>query len=300
MTQTQWIYVAIVLIVGGLTVWGVLKAIAQFKRRRISRLGNIENLNPVKTMAPPGVTDRSTLADAAQSIQGRFSIIRRAAILLAVLLILPLLALPFLSYIPITSISVLVSAFGIILGIAARPIIENFISGVLLSFSSNIRLGDTVIVDGQYGVIEDITMLHTSIKTWDWKRYVIANSDMLNREMINFSVKDSYIWAHVEFWVSTDADLTLVRDLALRIANQYSAKSITEAPRFWVMEMGQTAVKCWVAAWADSAANAWNMQHNVRTELVLELANQGVSTHLNRHEVGTLPKVADFAGQPSE
>lgn len=82
MTQTQWIYVAIVLIVGGLTIWGVLKAIARFKRRRISRLDDFENLNAVNTIAPPGVTDGSTLADAAQSIQGRFSIIRRAAILL--------------------------------------------------------------------------------------------------------------------------------------------------------------------------------------------------------------------------
>ncbi len=283
MSQNQWIYLVVVLFGGALLIWGLLKTIARFKRRRISRLGDIEDINPVSTVAPPGVTDNSTLAQAADNIQGRFSIIRRAVIVAGALLLLPLLIIPFSSYLPLTSISVLISALGIIIGIAARPIIENFIAGVLMSFSSSIRLGDTVIVDGYYGVIEDITLLHTSIKTWDWKRYVISNSDMLNREMVNFTMKDNFIWAHVEFHVATDADLQQVRDCALRIAGQYSSAKIKEGPRFWVMEMGPTSIKCWVAAWAESAADAWNLQHNVRTELVIELSANGIPTQLNRH-----------------
>lgn len=285
MTRIEWIYLTVVLLAGSLLIWGALKAISRFKRRRLHRLEGMEDINPISTVAPPGSSGQSTLNNAAESILGRFSIIRRAVIVVSALLLLPLLVLPFLSYIPLTSISVLVSALGIVVGIAARPIIENFIAGILMSFSANIRLGDTVIVDGYYGIIEDITMLHTSIKTWDWKRYILSNSDMLNREMVNFSVKDSYIWAHVEFWVSTQADLPTVRDIALRIASQYTSPQIEETPRFWVMELGQTAVKCWVAAWALSAADAWNMQHNVRTELVMELGAHNIATHLNRHEV---------------
>jgi len=285
MSRTEWIYLAVVLVVGFLLIWGILKVIARFKNRRLNRLESIEDINPISTIAPPGSSAQSTLKNATDSILGRFSIIRRSIIVIGVLVLLPLLVLPFLSYIPLTSISVLISALGIIVGIAARPIIENFIAGILMSFSSNIRLGDTVIVDGYYGIIEDITMLHTSIKTWDWKRYVLSNADMLNREMVNFSVKDAYIWAHVEFWVSTNADLPTVRDIALRVAGQYTPQEIEETPRFWVIELGQTAVKCWVAAWATSAADAWNMQHNVRTELVMELGAHNIATHLNRHEV---------------
>lgn len=287
MIQTHWIYLTVVIAAGSFFIWIVLKTISRFKRRRINRLDNIEDYNPVSTVAPPGVTEDSTLASAAKSIHGRFSIIRRAAILLGVSLLIPLLVLPFMSYIPITSISVFVSALSIILGIAARPIIENFISGILLSFSSNVHLGDTVIVDGQYGVIEDITMLHTSIKTWDWKRYVLSNSDMLNREMINFSVKEPYIWSYVEFWVSTSADLPTVRNIALQAAGRYTSPHIQELPRFWVIEMGQKAIKCWVAAWSESAAQDWNTKHNIRTEIVVELSKHGIDTHLNRFEMKT-------------
>lgn len=299
MTQTQWIYLAIVIVVGSFIIWLALKTIARFKRRRLSRLDDIEEYNPVNTIAPPGVTDDSTLANAARNIQGRFSIIRRSAIVLGMLVLLPLLFLPFISYIPITSISVLLSALGIILGIAARPIIENFISGILLSFSSNVHLGDTVIVDGHYGVIEDITMLHTSIKTWDWKRYVLSNADMLNKEMVNFSVRESYIWSYVEFWVSPSADLPTVRDTALRVAGQYTSSQIKEAPRFWVIEMGKTAIKCWVATWSDSAAHDWNTKHNIRTELVMELSKQGISTHLNHLEMEAKPR-AVMQGEAEE
>ncbi|NBC09055.1 MAG: mechanosensitive ion channel [Bacteroidetes bacterium] len=291
MTQTQWIYLTIVIAAGSFIIWLALKTITRFKRRRLSRLDDIEDYNPVNTIAPPGITDGSTLANAAKNIQGRFSIIRRSAIVLGISLLLPLLVVPFISYLPIASISVVISAFGIILGIAARPIIENFISGILLSFSSNVHLGDTVIVDGYYGVIEDITMLHTSIKTWDWKRYVLSNSDMLNKQMVNFSVREPYIWSYVEFWISPSADLPTVRDTALRVAGQYTSSQIKEAPRFWVIEMGKTAIKCWVATWSDSAAQDWNTKHNIRTELVMELAKQGIGLHLNQIEVENKPSL---------
>jgi len=285
MTQTIWIYVSLVALGGILLLYGLLKIIAGYKKRKLQRLEEIETLNPVKTVSPPGDSPEASLERAADNISGRFSIIRKGTITFSVLIIILIGVLPFSTKLPITSISLLVSAFGIVLGIAARPIIENFISGILLSFSSAIRLGDTVVIDGYYGTVEDISMLHTTVKTWDWKRYIVANSDMLKREVINFSVHDTYIWAHVEFFISPEADLSSVRYTAMRIAEQYNASQVKEKPRFWVMEMGEKAIKCWIAAWATSPANAWSVQHNIRTDLMIALQEMGVATHLHQHQL---------------
>jgi small-conductance mechanosensitive channel len=285
MTQTIWIYIALVASGGGLFLFGILQAIASYKKRKLMRLEDIESLNPVKTISPPSDSQEATLERAADNISGRFSIIRKGTIAFSIFLIILIGLLPFSTQLPFTSISLLVSAFGIVLGIAARPIIENFISGILLSFSSAVRLGDTVIIDGFYGTVEDITMLHTTVKTWDWKRYIIANSDMLKREVVNYSVRDTYIWAHVEFYVSPEADLSAVRYTALRVAEQYNASQVKEPPKFWVIAMGETAMKCWIAAWATSPANAWAIQHNIRTDLVMALQEMGVKTQLNQHQL---------------
>lgn len=220
MTQTIWIYVSLVALGGALLLYGLLKMIGGYKKRKLQRLEEIETLNPVKTVSPPGDSPEASLERAADNISGRFSIIRKGTITFSILIIILIGVLPFSTKLPITSISLLISAFGIVLGIAARPVIENFISGILLSFSSAIRLGDTVVIDGYYGTVEDISMLHTTVKTWDWKRYIVANSDMLKREVINFSVHDTYIWAHVEFFISPEADLSSVRYTAMRIAEQ--------------------------------------------------------------------------------
>lgn len=285
MTQTVWIYISLVILGGAATLYALLRVIAKYKYRRLDRLENLEGINPINTVTPPGDSTASTLELAADSITGRFSIIRKGAIFSVILLIILIGFIPFYGALPLTSISLLVSALGIILGIAARPIIENFISGILLSFSSGVRLGDTVIIEGYYGTIEDISFLHTSIKTWDWKRFIISNSDMLKRQLINFSVRDNYVWAHVEFYVAINADLAAVRSTALRIAEQYKSKEVEGSPRFWVIDMEKSAAKCWIAAWATSPAEAWQLQHHIRTDLILALQEIGVQPHLNHHQL---------------
>lgn len=285
MMQTIWIYISLVAAGGGLLLYGLLRIITGYKKRKLQRLGEIEALNPVKTVSPPGDSKEDSLVRAADNISGRFSVIRKGTIAASILILVMIAILPFSTELPITSISLLVSAFGIVLGIAARPIIENFISGILLSFSSAVRLGDTVVVDGYYGTVEDITMLHTTVKTWDWKRYIISNSDMLKREVINYSVHDTFIWAHVEFFVSPQANLSDVRYTALRIAEQYNATEVKEPPRFWVIEMKETSIKCWIAAWTTSPADAWSVQHYIRTDLVAALQEMGIATQLNHHQL---------------
>ncbi|TXB63280.1 mechanosensitive ion channel family protein [Phaeodactylibacter luteus] len=287
MTQQIAIYIITVLAGGGLTLWATLTVISRYKQRKIRRISELDEFNAVNTELPPTDPSEATLQQAADNISGRFSIIRKGAIVLITLAFLLLALVPFHKVLPLTSISVLISAFGIVLGIAARPVIENFISGILLSFSSNIRLGDTVVIDGQYGTVEDISFLHTCVKTWDWKRYIIANSDMIRREVINFTAKDNLIWAHVEFFVAPAEDLQEIRRIALDAARQHTAPGITEAPRFWVMAMQEQSTKCWVAAWANSPAEAWELQHNLRTTLTLALRKKGIAPHLNHHQLAS-------------
>lgn len=66
-------------------------------------------------------------------------------------------------------IFLLIFVFGIVLGIVVRLVIENFIFGIFFSFFFVIWLGDIVVIDGYYGMVEDIFMLYMIVKIWDWK-----------------------------------------------------------------------------------------------------------------------------------
>ena len=61
-------------------------------------------------------------------------------------------------------------AAGIVVGLAARPLLTNLIAGIQLAITQPIRIGDAVIVENEWGWIEEITGTYVVIKVWDWRR----------------------------------------------------------------------------------------------------------------------------------
>lgn len=246
------IYLFAVGICGVLIIWWSDRRINRTERKRKRRIKKFREFESVETSTPVDNPIREARETAVDSIESRFSIIRKVSFFSLVIIWVLALVYPFLGSIPAAFISVLVASSGIIIGVAARPFIENLISGIVISFSHPIRIGDTVIVDNYYGSVEDITLTHTVIKIWNWRRYIIPNQKMLSKEIVNCTINDAYQWTHVEFYAAYDADLDLVRDLAVRAASESSYFAEYEEPKFWIMEMEEKGVKCWIAAWADS------------------------------------------------
>jgi len=192
------------------------------------------------------------------------------------------MALPFLGEIPAATVSIVAAAVTVSIGIAARPVVENAISGLVISFSEPFRIGDTVDIDSFYGTIEDINITHTVVKLWDWKRYVIPNSQMLQSKFLNYSLFDTHIWAYIEFFVAYDADLTEVRRIAINAAEEATGNGDLEAPQLWIVDTDQQSARCWVAAWVSSPSERWTVTHEMRTGLIKGFAKAGIKTHSYR------------------
>lgn len=65
---------------------------------------------------------------------------------------------------------------GIAAGLAARPVLENLIAGLQIAFTQPIRLDDVLIVNTEYGTVEEITSTYVVLKLWDWRRMVVPLS----------------------------------------------------------------------------------------------------------------------------
>ena len=77
---------------------------------------------------------------------------------------------------------------GIALGFAARDTVENIISGVSILVDQPFRIGDTVIVEGTYGVISEITLRTTRIRTPKNEVLVVPNQQMANEKVLNHTI----------------------------------------------------------------------------------------------------------------
>ncbi len=248
-----------------------------------ARAGRVEDLQHVQTIAsasPLKKPVRVFKERALDSISKRFSLIKGMVSFCVAAVWLAAVALPLLDKVPQTFISILVAGGAIIIGIAAKPFVENVISGIVLSISRYINLGDTVVLDEEYGIVEDMSLTHTIIRLWDRRRFIIANSVLINKELCNYSLYDSWLWAHIEFWVSYEADIAKVRDISIHAASKSEHVSDFEPPKFWIMKMDKEGIQCWVAAWARNPADAWALKADMRTEIIKELQRQGIQTHI--------------------
>lgn len=246
-------------------------------------IDQLQSADSVATSTPLDKPLLSFKTRAKRSVANRFSIFRRVATILVLLLLIITVSFPFIDQLPQTFLSILVGSAAIITGMAARPFIENFLSGIAITSSKMLNIGDTILLNNNYGTIEDISPTHTVVKIWDWRRFVIPNSKMINHEFINYSLYDSWQLAYVEFFVAYQTDMQRIKELAQEAAKKSRHYAAIEEPSFWIMETTKETIKCWVAAWAKSPLEAWELKADIRTELILQFNKEGIETHLNYH-----------------
>ena len=285
MTDTTILYPAIISFLLIIILIILQVVFRPYIKRRKALIDQLESADPIAISTPLDRPLHSFKSRAKRSVSNRFSIFRRVATIFILLLLIIALSFPFIDQLPQAFLSILVGSAAIITGMAARPFIENFLSGVAITSSKMVKIGDTVLLNDQYGTIEDISSTHTVVKLWDWRRFVIPNSAMINRAFINYSLYDSWQLAHVEFFVAYKTDMQRVKELAQAAARKSKHYAGIEEPSFWIMETTKETIKCWVAAWAASPLEAWELKADIRTELILQFRKEGIETHLNYHSV---------------
>lgn len=283
LSVAEQIYVGLVLAVGGYALVRTLMLLGVTRRLRIRGVQERRRFESVRTGSPVDDPKAVALERGIESIEKHFSVLRRLLIPLIAFLTLLLAAPAFLASTSATTASMTGAVIAVVLGLALRPFLENAVGGLVISSSGLVRIGDTVRLDDWYGTIEDITTTHTTIKVWDWRRYLVPNSRMLQSAFFNYSLFDTYQWAYVEFWVAPDVDLDEVREIAVQSPLRSAHFSKREEPKFWIIRIEKDAICCWVAAWADTPSGAWALTNDIRTELLGELRRRGIPLSLQRH-----------------
>ncbi len=220
-----------------------------------------------------------------ESTENRFSFLSKALPITLFSLWLIVIALPYIGKIPSTYISIVTAIVSVLAGFALRPFLENLFAGVVMSFFKYIKIGDTVIIDGHYGLLEEIGLAYSVIKKWDWRRIVIPNSKMLNKEVQNLTLRDRHVWAYVEFFVAPGSGIERVKQLAVQAAKKSPYFYDIEEPSFWVMAIEKDGIKIWIAAWAKTPSDAWELRNDMRTNIIISLEKEKIP--LQKFNLGT-------------
>jgi small-conductance mechanosensitive channel len=130
------------------------------------------------------------------------------------------------------------AVLGLVLGFAAQRTIGNFIAGLLIAFTQPVRLGDEVEVEGGRGVVEEIGLTYTWVRTPDNDQLVIPNEKLVSETLRNSTIRSPRTLAEVTVHVPLTADLrALVSALERDSTEAYVTELATDATiavRTWV------------------------------------------------------------------
>lgn len=254
---------------------------------------------PVDTETPLDEPEKQQRKIGQESIETRFSFLQKFLPIVFGVAWLSVVIIPYLTRVPAIHVSLVIGSISVLIGIAARPFIENIISGLVISFAQPIRIGDTVLINDYYGVIEDIKLTHSVINIWDWRRLVIPNSQMLSKEIINYSLNDHHLWAWIEFHVSADSNLEEIEEVAKKVAKTCEHYLDVEEPSFWVMGLEKDSIRCWLASWTDGPTTAWAMRAHMRSELAKYFRKQNIQFNMYNINQGVTPPPSETRSEVS-
>jgi len=111
---------------------------------------------------------------------------------------------------------------GLAVGAAAQPALKNLIAGIQMAFSEPIRLDDVVIVEGEWGRIEDITLTYVVVRIWDDRRLVVPVSYFLEKPFQNWTTRTSDLLGTVFLYVDPTADVERIRTKFVEVVTRNS------------------------------------------------------------------------------
>jgi small conductance mechanosensitive channel len=141
-------------------------------------------------------------------VETRYRVLRRAVsvTIIAIGLFSALLVIPQVRAVAgglLASTAVL----GVIIGLASQQTLGNFIAGLLIATTQPVRIGDRVSYAGETGVVEEIGLTYTFIRTVDRRRLVVPNSKLASDPIVNASIRSRETFAEVSVPVPLGADL---------------------------------------------------------------------------------------------
>jgi len=158
-------------------------------------------------------------------------------------------------------------AAGIIAGLALQPVLTNIFAGVQIALTQPIRLEDAVIVEGEWGWIEEITSTYVVVRLWDWRRMVLPLTYFITKPFQNWTREAASLIGTVMFYVDYGAPVEALRR---------KLQEIAEASPLWDRQVVNLAVtdfsertmqvRCLISA--RNAPQTFDLRCEVREKMI--------------------------------
>lgn len=163
---------------------------------------------------------------------------------------------------------------GVVIGIAAQPILGNIIAGVQVAVTQPVRIGDTVIMEGDWSTIEDLRYTYAVLKTWDERRLIVPMRQLITEIVENWSHTEVHQTCVVYLYVDYGADVQAIREKFAEVVKANELWDGETEPQILTISLSENNIKLRGSLASDSPLNAFYLECQVREEMLEYLYQQ--------------------------
>lgn len=208
-----------------------------------------------------------------RKFQTQFNILERILVFLIVLISIGLVLMLF-DEVKRIGVSLFASAgvAGVIIGLAAQRVIGAVLAGIQIAITQPIRLDDVVVIEGEWGRIEEITLTYTVVRIWDQRRLVVPSTYFFEKPFQNWTRTSAEIlgtvFIYTDYHVSFDAmrkELTRLLEGTPLWDKRVNVLQVTDAK--------QNGVEVRALMSAKDSPTVWDLRVFIREKLIEFLQN---------------------------
>lgn len=158
-------------------------------------------------------------------------------------------------------------AAGIIVGLAARPLLSNLIAGLQIAITQPIRIEDAVIIENEWGWVEDIAATYVVIRLWDWRRMVVPLSYFIEKPFQNWTRDTASLIGVIALHVDYRADVPRIRrwlEQAVKQSKLWDGAVVN----LQVIDADTRTIELRALVSARNAPQSWDLRCEMREKLV--------------------------------
>jgi small-conductance mechanosensitive channel len=165
-------------------------------------------------------------------------------------------------------------AAGLVIGLAARPLLASLIAGIQIALTQPIRLEDAVVVEGEWGRVEEIAATYVVLRLWDLRRMIVPLSYFIEKPFQNWTHGSPSLIGTVMLYVDWSVPVDRLRARLEEVVRtsplwdgQTVALQVTDVTKHGLVELRALVS-------ASNSSRAWDLRCEVREKLVAFLQQE--------------------------
>ncbi|MGM8890628.1 mechanosensitive ion channel family protein [Psychrobacter sp. 4Bb] len=157
---------------------------------------------------------------------------------------------------------------GVVIGIAAQPILGNIIAGVQVAVTQPVRIGDSVIMDGNFSTVEDLRYTYAVLKTWDERRLIVPMRELITERVENWSHTEVHQTCPVFLYIDYGADIDAIREAFISMVKDNKLWDNKTEPEMYVVDVTENTIQLRGAVSSVGPIEAWTLACEIREQML--------------------------------